>query len=93
MKLSEHVLHPLDDLWYKDTSVDNHYLVMYVRRCTESRKFYIEYEWPNGVWSAKSANQFKLNFPAYEQAKAEALKAMSIMVAQVKRVNSTSKRL
>lgn len=93
MKQIEHVLHPLDELWYKDTSVDCNCLVMYVRRCTESKKFYIEYELPKCVWSAKSANQLKLNFSTYEQAKAEALKTMSIMIAQVKQANSTRLRL
>lgn len=91
--MNNHILHPVDDLWYKDTSVEDHRLVMYVRRCIESRKFYVEYELPKCVWSAKDVKQFKPHYPTYEQAKAEALKIMSILAAHVKQANSKSKRL
>lgn len=80
MKLSEHVLHPTDELWYKDTSLEGARVVIYVRRCNASKKFYIEYELPNSIWSAKGLTAS--NYTSFNNAKKEAVIIMDTLRLQ-----------
>lgn len=86
MTASKHILHPVDELWYKDTSLAGARIVIYVRRCNASKKFYIEYELPNHIWSAKGLGVD--NYTSFDPAKKKAIIVLEALRTQAIRVRN-----
>lgn len=95
MIASKHILHPVDELWYKDISEganNTRSIIMYVRRCQDTKKFYIEYTIGPLVFSSKSAvPRYKEMFDTFKDARIKALTFMYRLIAH--RATVESKRL